>query len=129
MALAAILAAARACAPAPALAEPCAEARGLATGTPAPCDGVLWPSAATVAALRCARVELPTCRADARFAAALAAAELQAERERGAILAGQVAVLQAPAPWYRSQWLALAAGVVVGAAAAAGAVSLAGGLR
>ena len=111
------------------MADPCTEARSQAGGAVAPCDGVLWPTAATAEALRCARVELPTCRADARFAGALAAAELQAERASGAAMAARLAVLQAPIPWYRSRWAAALAGFVAGVAATAGAVHLAGGLR
>ena len=139
-ALAGVLGVVQACAPAPALAAPCEAASGLHTGKPAPCDGVLWPAPWTAEALRCRRVELPACQADARQAAAMAAADLQAAQAQAQAwrqLADERRVLlerlaaappEPPPPWYSSPWVWAGAGVVVGVAATAGAVHLAGQL-
>lgn len=140
-ALALALAVAQACQAAPALAAPCDGALGIRVGDIAPCAGVLWPSAWTVEALRCRRVELPACQADAARALGLAVVDLEAERARAsswhtlaearrrqldAILA---APPPPPAPWYASPWAWAGGGFVVGVAAAGGAVYLAGQLR
>lgn len=139
-ALAAALAALQTCAPVPAVARPCSGASALLEGGAAPCDGILWPSAWTVEALRCRRVELPACQADAARAAALAAAELEGERARAStwreLAEARRRQLEAivaappppPPPWYASPWAWAAGGFVLGVAATVGAVHLAGQL-
>lgn len=124
----------------PAGAEPCSSASAIVAGQAAPCSGVLWPSVATAAALKCARVDLPTCQADAAKAATVAAVDLEAcaanvsawrqLAEARQVMIDKLATAPAepPPPWYTSRWIAAGAGAILGAAATGGAVYLAGRL-
>jgi len=53
-----------------ALSAPCVKTSAISEGSPAPCEGVLWPLKHTKRAVKCARVDLPTCKADLRVSRA-----------------------------------------------------------
>ncbi len=58
------------------LAAPCSQASAITEGAAASCDGILWGVKQSKAAITCARVELPVCKADLKLQRALLAAEL-----------------------------------------------------
>jgi hypothetical protein len=90
------------------MAEPCRHAAVVPAGAPAPCDGVLWPTAWSAEAVRDRRVRLPALQAKARHAALQAAADLEAARADAHHAAG-VAAAQLEAEQARSHtWRELA---------------------
>ncbi len=131
-----VLAALRTCASAPAFAEQCTKASAVTTGQGAPCDGILWPAPWTVEALRCVRVDLPSCKASLQHEQTVRSADRLAAEERVSaaqqLAQERLQLLEqalnippetiAPLPWYASPWVSVvtgAVGLVLGAAGAA----------
>jgi hypothetical protein len=125
-----IMAMLHACAPAPVLADQCTTAVLVQAGDTAPCDGQLLPDAWARSLLRCAKVDLPGCRADADLADKLHAARLrQCTADLDAthkallhcegLVTAPAAVLPSPlpTPWWQSPVTWGAIGLVVGGAA------------
>lgn len=124
--LAAVVALLRTCASVPAIAAPCTSSTPLHAGEVAACDGLLWPSSYVVEALRCVRVDLPSCKADAARDAAICAADRRAADERVSAaqdlaserlrLLDEALALPPPAPqWSPPAWLLVSGGAALGA--------------
>ena len=118
---------------APAAAAPCVAGVDVVAGQVVPCDGLLIPLEDARAAMRCRRVDLPACRADAArdlniSTAATSAAMARASawrnlaESRGAELERLTSAAAPPPP---RPWIYAAAGAAAGFAVALGAVYLA----
>ncbi len=136
-----LLSALRTCCSTPAFAEPCAKMQAVIPGQVSTCDGILWPAPWTVEALRCVRVDLPSCKASLQHEQTVCSADRLAAEERvsaaQALAQERLQLLEqalnipterpAPAPsWTASPWVVFVAGAAAGGALASGAWYLLG---
>ena len=80
----------------PAVSTPCQSAKAVSVGATVTCDGILWPVSASRDALKCRRLDLPTCKADAKLKVKTVSAERDAFLVRA--VAAETVVNRTPKP-------------------------------
>jgi hypothetical protein len=109
---------------------PCVDAHSMASGAPAPCEGVLVPTDGALACIEARRVLLPACEAQLAYTGGQLEAEMELSRLQASAHMSQAEELESllsdaltPPSWYEGPAIAFVAGFVV-----ASAVSIAWGV-